>query len=180
MRIVVTGGIGSGKSTVIDILKKFGKKTLSVDELNDELFQNSAYIRTLQQNFGTSDRSELRKIVFSSEKERQKLNELSHPKLAEKLAEKIMNARGDLFVEIPLLDEAFAEFFDEVWLVDADEDIKIKRVMERSNLSEKEVRAIMSTQTRIKNPTRTIINNSGRFELETQISQILSDFRCST
>ena len=75
--IVLTGGIGTGKSTVASFLKMFGYKIIDADAISKEVFEkNKDKIKSL---FGTVDRKELRKIVFN-DKEKLKLLNRAHSK----------------------------------------------------------------------------------------------------
>ena len=85
MLIAITGGVGSGKSAVMEILKSFGANVLSADEVNDEIIKDPEYIEKISKLFdgvvkdGRIDRVALGKKVFYDEKAMKKLNDLAHP-----------------------------------------------------------------------------------------------------
>ena len=135
--IAITGLIGSGKSTVCAILRKKGEITLNCDEINAELLTEKKYIDGLQKLFpqafveGLLHKNVLRKIVFSSDNERLKLNEYSHKEIKKRLEEKIKEISAQkIFVEVPLLtDQMFISLFDTIWIVKAEENEQLQRII---------------------------------------------------
>jgi len=124
-RIAVTGGIGSGKSAVLDLLKEKGYSTYSCDEISKELFFEAEYIRRVEQAFpsvvknGEIVREKLRALIFSDTEARMRLNEISHPIIMKRLLAQMDNDLGELvFAEVPLLFEGgFEKDFCETIIV---------------------------------------------------------------
>lgn len=142
MLIAVTGGIGVGKSTIIDELKKLGAHAIKTDEINRELLKDSTYIDELSKAFpsvvlpnGSIDKLKLKELIFNDESLRLKLNSLAHPLIINKIIEQ-SNKYDILFVEIPLLYESQSiDMFDKVWVVKSTYEKRLSRVMTRDGLS---------------------------------------------
>lgn len=141
MLIAITGGIGVGKSTIIDELKKLGANTIKTDEINKELLLQPHYIEKINAEFpgvvekGQINKKKLKKLIFNDESMRLKLNSIAHPLILEKIIDE--NKKHDLlFVEIPLLYESNSkDIFDQVWFVKSKYENRLDRIMKRDNLS---------------------------------------------
>lgn len=189
--IGLTGGIGTGKSTVAEVLKEQGAPVLSADLVGHEVYLpgRPGYHAILDEwpevlaDDGTIDRKKLGGIVFADSKELAKLNAITHPRMKgmmrEKLAE-IEKAGAPVSVlEAALLLEAgWDDLADEVWVTDTPPEIAAKRVSERSGLDEEQVmeriRAQMSRDDR-KSRAKVIIDTSG--EMESTKRQTLEEWR---
>lgn len=141
MIVVVAGGIGSGKSTVMKAFEALGAKTLYADRLNKELLQNEEYISVIDKNFQgvVSDRkinvNRLRDIIFNSETERKKLNDIAHPRIF-KMIENRAASEGLIFVEIPLLEECEGLLkYDKLCAVKAPFEDRVERIIKRDGVS---------------------------------------------
>lgn len=155
MRIAITGGIGSGKSYVADYIKSKGYKVLYADDIAKDLmekgqinYQNiiAFFGQDILDSNNEIDRKKLRKIVFTDEKMREKLNSLTHPNIMKNIIE---NTNDDeiYFVEIPLLfEEHLEEYFNQSWVVDCSIPVQISRVCARSNMTDDEVMVIINSQ----------------------------------
>ncbi len=178
--IGLTGGIGTGKSTVARILKDLGLKLIDADQIGHEFLTSGTKVyNQLVKSFGEKilrpdgeiDREVLGGLVFSDAKKRQILNNLTHPAIREEIIEKIEESRGrgeDVVVEIPLLFEAKMEsLVDEVWVVVASSQTQIQRVMIRGSLSRTEAIQRISTQMPLEQKKAladVVINNEGTLE----------------
>jgi len=159
-RIGITGGIGSGKSMVTDLLKEKGFGVIDADEVSREAAMpgEPAMLRLREDlgdevfnEDGSLNRQELAKIIFSDPVALISVNEIFHGDIKERMEAhtRTYEEKGDqvVFISAPLLYEADADWMtDEVWLVTADEDIRIRRVMKRDGISEEDVRARMENQ----------------------------------
>lgn len=121
MKIAIIGGIGSGKSEVLRVAKDMGLNTLSADEINARLLDDSEYIARISEAFPTSvtdgkiDRKILADIVFSDEVQLAKLNGIAHPEILKRING---DDRDPLVVEMPLMFEIGAgSMFDRIILV---------------------------------------------------------------
>jgi len=157
-KVAITGGIGAGKSKVSDFLMKEGFPVLRADDIAKDLMQNNADVKKLIiQEFGDESYKDgklntkyLSDKIFNDEDNVDKINAIVHPIVMEKineLCEKEFSISNLVFVEIPLLFESeLQDFFDYTILVFADEDIRIKRTIERGNISEADVKKRMQLQ----------------------------------
>ena len=184
--IGLTGGIGSGKSTVARIFEAEGVPTISSDEIVHKLYaENSDLQSFLVKEFGTVNRKEIAKLVFGDSKEnkekRIRLESTIHPLVEEKLREWIItNQAYPLLVnDVPLLFEAKLESrFDYIIVVNADSEIRIKRLMKRNpELSQSEIKDRISSQIPLSEKAKkgdfVINNNSSIEDLQKQISSII-------
>jgi dephospho-CoA kinase len=143
--IGLTGGIGSGKSTVATILKKMGYEVLSADQMAREVVEpgQPAYKKILRifgpeicLTDGQLNRNKLGKIVFADPKQRRKLEQIIHPEVQVRLqtacAVLRKQGRAVAFVEVPLLFETGMEnFFDVIWVVTVSPATQLQRLLER-------------------------------------------------
>lgn len=152
MRIAIIGGIGSGKSTVLQILKNKGYDVLSCDEVNNKLICDKEYLKRLNETFvgvvvnGKLDKKALSSIVFNSKSELDKLNAIAHPIIRDIV---LKNSGGEKinFVEVPLLFESGMENdFDKILLVTASKDVRVARAVKRDNKTKDEIEAIIKNQ----------------------------------
>ena len=154
MKIAITGGIGSGKSTVLSILKKNGFAVFSCDEIYREISKTENYINKVQEHFplavkqGQIDRKALGELIFRETQARNKLNQISHPLIIKELFIRMENATGNLvFAEVPLLYETQEKMsFDAVILVARDKEERIKSIVDRDGISISEAKRRISAQ----------------------------------
>jgi len=158
-KIAVTGGIGSGKSTLCDIISSLGYPVISFDKvyaqllssgaLNEKLYKafGDAEVNLIDKSTGKVDRSALARVAFSSEDNTKKLNEITHPEIFKSAFSVGESYSGLCFYEVPLLFEGnYQNLFDGVVVVMRSEKERIASVMARSNLSEVEVKARINSQ----------------------------------
>jgi dephospho-CoA kinase len=176
--IGLTGGIGSGKSTVSRFLAELGAAVIDADKIGHEVYRpDTDTWRELVKTFGrgilaadnTIDRKKLGAIVFSNEEELKRINAIIHPQITEIIKKQIDDYRRKeakvIVLDAPVLLEAHAKnLVDEVWVVVADKENVIKRAVARTGLREEQIRdrirAQMSKTERIKN-AQVIIYNDG-------------------
>lgn len=163
--IGLTGGIGTGKSSVCRVLGTLGAAVVDADAVAHAAYEpGAAAWRSVVDAFGEAvldcggriDRKRLGDIVFNDRGGLRKLNAIVHPDVRRRLEERIREldrAGADVVViEVPLLVEAiregreWAEMLDEVWVVAAPEDRIIQRVWERSRMGEAAARSRMESQ----------------------------------
>lgn len=156
--LYVTGGIATGKSVVIRMLKKRGFKVVDADELSHQATKKgtTAY-KKIAEMFGNEildgdgqiDRRKLGKLAFHSKDTLKFLENVIHPEVIKALAKELKKFREEgaewVAVEIPLLFELNLPL-KPVLLVWARRETQIKRLMERDGLSEEEARARLSAQ----------------------------------
>ncbi len=181
-KIALTGGIGSGKSTALEIIKKLGYPVFSCDRIYAELCEDGKYLEKLSDLFpnsvtdGKLNREFLSEKVFSDEKALATLNALSHPLIMERLLA-LMERYPVSFAEVPLLfEEGLQNKFDAVIVVARERPKRIAAVKARSGLTEEEVLARMARQFPYENlPEGCLIveNNGALPELESAIKNVL-------
>ncbi|MGN0812825.1 MAG: dephospho-CoA kinase [Candidatus Coproplasma sp.] len=187
IKIAVTGGIGSGKSTVCKIINSFGFAVYSCDEVYKSVLQDGQTVAELEKEFGKQiinadgslNRSVLSAIVFEDARKLEKLNRITHPKIFDKMFEISANDRGVVFYEVPLLFEGGYEIlFDRVLVVLRDRKKRINCVISRDNLSEEEVVTRLNKQYDYDNSDFTkyyVIHNNGNIdELNGEVAKFLS------
>lgn len=163
MVIGLTGGIGTGKSTVSQILKDRGFSVIDLDVISHEVIEFSSVVEKIVQNFGrevldedeagncTISREKLGKIIFSDKKKRLALNSIMHPEILKVMHKKILECKSEknkiIFVEVQLLFEVqWEKEFDYILLVAAKRDMQVRRVLERDKRSEEEALNIINSQ----------------------------------
>jgi len=158
LKIGLTGGIGSGKSTVAEMFSNFGITIIDADIIAHQLTQpGSDCINEIRQLFGEDffdDNGELnrRKIaqaVFSNPSKKTALEKILHPKIRRRILQEIEQSSHDdyIILAIPLLFETdFTDLVDRIIVVDADDDIRIHRIQQRDHRPEEQIKDIMNAQ----------------------------------
>ena len=156
--IGLTGGIGSGKSAVADLLAKHGAAIIDTDQIAHALTApGGAAMPHIATQFGDSfltpegalDRAAMRERVFSDPAAKRQLEAILHPLIGQQTLIEAEHAGGSYLVfVVPLLVESgrWKDRVDRVLVVDCSEALQLERVMRRSQLSAGQVRAIMTTQ----------------------------------
>lgn len=173
-RIGLTGGIGSGKSTVAKMFAELGAHVIDADAVAREVVEpGTPGLAALVEEFGNGildgdrlDRTSLAQIVFEDEGARTRLNAIIHPLIGARTAELIAALPPDaVFLhDVPLLVELHLEnAYDLVVVVDAPDDVRVSRLVERG-LTEDDARARIATQATREQRLAVadvVINNSG-------------------
>mgnify|MGYP003382315828 CR=1 FL=1 len=154
----LTGGIGSGKSTVADLFVAHGASLVDTDAIAHQLTAAGglampaivgAFGSDVADVNGALDRAGMRRLVFADAGARERLEAILHPMIRQVSAERCALAITPyVILAVPLLVESgdFRQRCDKIVVVDCTESVQISRVMARSALSEKEVRAILAAQ----------------------------------
>ncbi len=178
-KIAVTGGIGSGKTTVIKILEKMGYPVFSCDEISRGLWQEESYLKVLAEAFpmctenGRIVKSKLTALVFSDEKERKRLESIAHPRIMRELLDG-MEGKPICFAEVPLLFEGgYEDLFDGVILVVRDRAARIAAVMARDGCGRAEVESRIAAQLGHAEKGTVLENNGSVGELEASLTAAL-------
>lgn len=175
--VALTGGIGSGKSEAAHILANLGVPIVDVDVISHQLTAAGApLVHAIAAAFGPSyvtsehalNRVAMRELVFNDAGARERLNAILHPAIHQAALQQLSlpsQAPYQVLV-IPLLFESnrYQAVIDHIVLIDCDEAVQIKRVMQRSGLSQAQVenilRAQVSRQQRINGADTVIMNES--------------------
>lgn len=154
----LTGGIGSGKSTVADLFSQRGAALVDTDVIAHELTAPqgaamlpivAAFGDVVRRSDGGLDRAAMRRLVFADRSAKAALEAILHPLIRQQSAARCAAAVAPyVLLVVPLLIEStgYRRRTDRVLVVDCDEDVQIARVMARSQLAAEDVRAIMATQ----------------------------------
>ena len=165
----LTGGISSGKSTVLRIFRGFGSRTIAADEIAHQLTKpGTEVLKEIVKKFGnevldrkrTLNRRKLADIIFKNKQKRKILNGIMHPRIIAEIKRRIgqfqeetkpAGLRGRkreiVVVDIPLLSEAKLEYLvDKIILVYVPQKIQIERLRRDDNLTFKEARARLNAQ----------------------------------
>lgn len=153
----LTGGIGSGKSTVADLFAKHGVPILDADDIAKELTlpATNAYHAILDhfgedycQTDGTLNRRKLRELIFSNQSERAWLEALLHPAIQASIESRLKSIQtAYVIIVVPLLAESpDYPFIDRILVVDTTYDHQLARVSRRDRVDESQVKAILLTQ----------------------------------
>jgi dephospho-CoA kinase len=156
----LTGGIGSGKSTVADLFAAYGVPVIDTDVVARELTApggaaldaiRAVFGEAVMQADGTLDRAALRRRIFSNGDARRQLEAILHPRIRQIVAERLATLTAPYaLIVIPLLVETggYRDLLNRVLVVDCPEELQIARVMARSGLTQGEVEAILAAQAR--------------------------------
>ena len=162
-RIGLTGGIASGKSKVTNYIRKYKNiPILDADNLSKELIKPNTYgYKKILEYFGNQiidnknnsenaiNRKLLRHIIFKHSETKEWIEKLLHPLIKEKMIEECSQYESNqtILLVIPLLFEAnFEDICTEIWLVKCPREIRIKRLITRDKISEKEAYEIINFQ----------------------------------
>ena len=152
--VAVTGGIGSGKSTVIGMIRKMGYPVFSADEISRTIYADPRIQEKIERHFPECisemgiDRAKLSGIVFSDKDRLEMLNSITHPAIMENLFLEMEKSTSVLvFAEVPLLfEEGYERRFDQVIVVLRDRESRIASVQVRDGLSKEDVVARIKNQ----------------------------------
>jgi dephospho-CoA kinase len=184
----LTGGIGSGKTTVADMFAARGAAIIDTDQIAHQLTApEGAAIPEIRAQFGAAflsesgamDRAKMRKYVFDDATAKARLEAILHPLIRIETERAATQANGcySIFV-VPLLVESgkWRERVSRVLVVDCTEDTQVRRVMMRSGLPEAQVRAIMAVQAsraeRLAAADDVINNNGEAIDLVPQVDRL--------
>jgi dephospho-CoA kinase len=188
LNVGLTGGIGAGKSSVARLLAEHGAVVLDADQAARAVVEpGTAGLAEIVEAFGEQvldaggrlDRARLAEVVFADQARRERLNAIVHPKVRAWMGERAAAApEGSVVVQdIPLLVESGLEpMFDHVVVVDAGDEIRVRRLLASRELTEDQARDRMAAQaSREKRNAAadTLIDNSGdRGELERSVESL--------
>jgi len=189
--IGLTGGIGSGKTAVSDLLAKLGAGIVDTDLIAHQITApHGAAILAIEKHFGPEfiaadgslDREKMRSLVFTKPEARKSLEAITHPLIREESIQQALKlsqegARYLVFV-VPLLieSESWMALLDRIVVVDCPEETQIKRVVQRSNLSREDVERILMSQAnraeRLKHADIVIQNQGSLQDLEVEVQSL--------
>lgn len=194
LKVAVTGGAGSGKTTVCNRLKELGVKVISSDALAKEAVAQGSLAHEKIVNYfgkkvllsdGNLNRQELRSIIINDDVARLALERFIHPEISRLMHLRIAQAEQDgdpvLLVEVPLLFElGMAEQFDVVIVVSADHELRVKRLMDRDNVSRDEAEDLINVQMpqaeKVKRAECVLANDCSKDKLIRSVDLLFNNF----
>lgn len=199
MKVIgLTGGIGSGKSTVSRFLAELGAVILNADDVGHEAFKPdtemwrrvvAAFGRQIVAPDGNIDRKKLGNIVFGNAESLSRLNQIMHPRMYALVKAQLEEYRRQgtrvIVLEAPLLLEAgWTPLVDEVWVTTAAESTVLKRLKERAGLSPAEsltrIRSQLSSAERVRHADLVIDTDCDLDELKARITELWRRLKLDT
>lgn len=196
LKIAVTGGLASGKSSVCAVLEESGAYVVSADQIVHQLLSLNTLIGqqvvdllglSIVEN-GHLNRKNIANVVFSDRQKLKALEKILHPAVLDEIEQKYhevqQTQKYNLFVaEIPLLYESEAHIqFDYILCVTSDPELALKRFQEKTHLSREEYHKRMSFQMplheKITKAHFTLTNNGDLEQLKTQVYSFLKELHC--
>jgi dephospho-CoA kinase len=185
--IGLTGGIGSGKSTVADYFAQHGIPVIDADQLARELVvPGSPALNEIINLFGPNillpdgnlDRHQLRRRVFADPAQKRRLEAILHPRVYTELGYRTQALRTPycIWVVPLLLETGGTALVDRVLVVDAPESLQRQRVLRRAGMDETTLEAILSSQVnraeRLSAADDVVVNNSDLSQLQQQVTAL--------
>lgn len=186
LKVAITGGIGSGKSTVAQFIEEQGYKVVSCDEVHKSLLKDKKFLLKLSEEFGKDiiscgklDRKKLASVVFSDTEKLKRLNKITHPIIMREALNGMAGSRVAC-CEVPLLFEnGYEKYFDKVIVVLRNKEDRIAAVKKRDNITESEIEKRLYCQLDYDNCDFTkyyvIRNNKDLTDLYCRTIEILND-----
>jgi dephospho-CoA kinase len=191
--IGITGGIGSGKSTVSKMLFDCGVEIIDADSIAREVTDKggealeelaSFFGEVILTNSGQLDRKKMAGFVFGNPDKLEALNRITHKYIIAKIIENINNANRDKKTDIVAIDApipvefGFLDLVDIVWVIAADRNTRVKRIMERNELDYdsalKRIESQISDEAYLKIADEVIWNNGSREKLYEKVMQLFT------
>jgi dephospho-CoA kinase len=189
LKVGLTGGIASGKSTVSKYLKELGALIIDADKIAHSLMKPEKKLwQRVVEEFGekilldnnTIDRKKLGEIIFNNSKAKARLDEITHPIIIAKIEEEMeqLSQENDiLIVDVPLLIEAdMIDLFDEIWLVYVDQNVQVQRLMDRDKIDYQKaiskINSQMPLEEKKRYADRIISNNGTEEELKAEVMRV--------
>jgi dephospho-CoA kinase len=187
LKIGLTGGIASGKSSVSQLFSAFGIKIIDADLIAHQLVElGQSSLKKITQTFGEKillnngelDRLQLRQLVFSDPNAKQQLEAILHPKIRQQLIRQSDNSSSPYCIlSVPLLVEAkMTSLVNRILVIEIDSDEQLKRLCQRDNISRSEAMDIMAIQSSSQHRTAVaddiISNNNSPEELGSAVANL--------
>jgi dephospho-CoA kinase len=188
----LTGGIGSGKSTVADRLVQHGMELVDADAIAREVVYpgQPAYYKVIE-HFGSDivgdddfiDRTALGKIVFAEPEKRAVLNELTHPRIMAEIADRLELLQafdGVVLLDVPLLVEVGVQRgYEAIVVVAANPETQVRRLVQDRGMTEADARARLAAQAPLEDKlalaTHVIWNEGTLEELHARVDEVAAE-----
>lgn len=192
MIIGLTGGIASGKSTVVEMIKEAGYKVIDADQLVHDMQTKGGRLyqalldwlgEAILLSDGELNRPKLGQLIFSSEEMRHQSDEIQGKIIREELAAQrdgLAKEEDVFFMDIPLLIENdYQDWFDQIWLVTVSPEVQRQRLMKRNHLSAEEADMRIASQMPLSEKlpyASLVINNNGSIDdLKEKVKSAIKD-----
>lgn len=189
LKIGLTGGVASGKTTVSDFFKGLGISVIDADVISHEVTQpDGSAFEEIISSFGSNildengliDRKKMRAIIFDDASKKEMLERIIHPKVREEMFDSVSQSNDHyLIVSVPLLVETGVnQMMDRILVVDCSEETQIERLIHRDKITLDEAKSILRNQTsrsnRLKAADDLIVNekNVTLNELEKEVLEL--------
>ncbi|SEK78633.1 dephospho-CoA kinase [Streptococcus equinus] len=190
--IGITGGIASGKSTVVDEVRKHGYQVIDADQVVHELQAKGGKLYQALLDWlgdgilkldGELDRQKLGQMIFASKEMLAKSSQIQNGIIRQELArrrDELAKSQEVFFMDIPLLIERdYVDWFDDIWLVFIDEKTQLERLVLRNHLTreeaQKRIASQMSTEAK-KTFADKLLDNSGDIAtLKKKVAELLAE-----
>lgn len=186
----LTGGIGCGKSSLSNIFRNLNISIVDADIISRKIFEDKILLKKIFDYFGqniknddgTLNRKALGKIVFNDEEKLRELNNLTHPRIRERIISEIDEVRkkGESIVILDaaiLVESGFLDMVDKLLIVTCQQEVQINRIKNRDNCSEQEAISRINSQMSQEEKSKYgdyIIDNSGTIiELESKAHKFI-------
>ena len=188
----ITGGIGSGKSTVSNFLQEIGAAVIDADLISRQVVMpgekaleelTEVFGKDILDDWGQLQRKKLAEIVFNNREKLEKLNGILHKYVAERIKdnvkEQLINNTKIIVVDAPIpIKAGFLDLCHQVWTVSADKELRIRRIMQRSEMTYEEavsrINSQLSEQEYLKIADIVIDNNRDYSHLKEQVRRELN------
>lgn len=184
----LTGGIGSGKSTAVEIFREMGAVIIDADKISREVSEMNEVKEKLECFFPEAfekhilNRKKMRNIIFGNKENVEKLNSITHPMIIKRLKDEMKTADKErvVIVDIPLLFEVgFEKEFENIVVISALLDVRLERIRTRDNCSKDEamkiIEAQMSQEEKDKRGKWIIENNGTKEEMRKKIYEFVKN-----
>ena len=190
--IGITGGIASGKSTVVEEIRQAGYQVIDADAVVHDLQAKGGQLYQALLDWlgpeiltadGQLDRSKLSQLIFSSPEQQARSAQLQNDIIRQTLAkerDRLAQSEDIFFMDIPLLVELdYLDWFDAIWLVYVDEDKQVQRLMGRNGYNQAQAQQRIAAQMPLlekkKYATLVLDNNGSLEDLQQQVRQALKN-----
>ena len=190
--IGITGGIASGKSTVLEQIRQAGYQVIDADAVVHDLQAKGGQLYQallawlgpeILRADGQLDRPKLSQLIFSSPEQQARSAQLQNDIIRQTLAkerDRLAQSEDLFFMDIPLLVELdYLDWFDAIWLVYVDEDKQVQRLMERNGYNQAQAQQRIAAQMPLlekkKYATLILDNNGSLTDLQQQVRQALKN-----
>ena len=192
LKIGLTGGIASGKSTVCDLFSQLSVEIIDADKISHEITKNDGLaFQEILDHFGSKilgldgelDRQQLRSIIFNNAAEKKVLENITHPKVLDEINKNISNSVAPyIIIAVPLMIETgMHQLMDRVLLIDCSIETQVRRLIERDKCSKQQAQSIIQNQASLESKRAicddVIVNEEGTSfdQLKTEVIK-LNDF----